>query len=90
MKNFKIKNFKVKATDKNVTVSFNKVKNVQFKVSYANNAKFKDAKVVKGNYRKTYRFSKKTGKKSYVKVVAYNKIGNKTYTSKVFTKSVQN
>ncbi len=83
-KSDKVKNIKVKSvTDKQLKVSWKKINGVKYEVKYSLKKGMKNAKVKK-NIKKNKVILKKlkSGKKYYIKVRAYQKIGNKTYTGK--------
>ena len=80
----KVKKVKVKLLKKKqLKVSWKKINGVKYKVKYSLKKGMKNAKTKK-NIKKNKVILKKlkSGKKYYIKVRAYKKIGNKTYTGK--------
>ena len=80
----KVEKVKVKSvTDKQLKVSWKNIKGVKYEIKYSLKKGMKNAKTKKNiNKNKVTLKKLKSGKKYYIKVRAYQKIGNKTYTGK--------
>ena len=80
----KVEKVKVKAVKKKqLKVSWKNIKGVKYEVKYSLKKGMKNAKVKKNIKKNKVTLKKlKSGKKYYIKVRAYQKIGNKTYTGK--------
>ncbi len=80
----KVEKVKAKSVKKRqLKVSWKNIKGVKYEVKYSLKKGMKNAKVKKNIKRNKITLKKlKSGKKYYIKVRAYKKIGNKTYTGK--------
>ncbi len=84
IKKTQVKKLKVKPIkEKQLKVSWKNIKGVKYEVKYSLKKGMKNAKVKKNIKKNKVTLKKlKSGKKYYIKVRAYQKIGNKTYTGK--------
>ncbi len=80
----KVKNLNVKSIKKKqLKVSWKNIKGVKYEVKYSLKKGMKNAKTKKNIKKNKVTLKRlKSGKKYYIKVRAYQKIGNKTYTGK--------
>ncbi len=80
----KVEKVKVKSVKKKqLKVSWKKINGVKYEVKYSLKKGMKNAKVKKNIKKNKITLKRlKSGKKYYIKVRAYQKIGNKTYTGK--------
>ncbi len=84
IKKTQVKKLKVKPIkEKQLKVSWKKINGVKYEVKYSLKKGMKNAKVKKNIKKNNVTLKKlKSGKKYYIKIRAYQKIGNKTYTGK--------
>lgn len=80
----KVKKVKLKSTKtKQLKITWKKIKNVKYQVKYSLKKNMRKAKTKKNITKNTVTLKKlKSGKKYYVRVRAYQKIGSKTYIGK--------